>query len=117
MPKDASAQREHKLCWQDLVNLLSRKVPAGKITTYAEVSMWAYGRPDRNNPVNAMLRGAANHGYKSLTNRVIKSNGELATLPGGNATQRQQLNEEGVMGQNDIKVGFKVLSPVLFLGK
>lgn len=89
--------------WQTLVEKLDKAVPPGSVTTYAEVSKWAYpGVPHRNQPVNSLLRGAANHGYATLTNRVVGSSGELADLPGGGRQrQREQLEAEGVSFLND----------------
>jgi alkylated DNA nucleotide flippase Atl1 len=82
--------------WSDLVDVLTTKVPAGSVTTYAEVSTWAYGKPNRNQPVRSLLRGAANHGHLILTNRVVAVSGNLADLPEGREQQQVQLKMEGV---------------------
>lgn len=77
--------------WKDLVNVLERQVSAGSVTTYSEVSRWAYGKPNRNQPVRTLLVGTRNHGYQILTNRVVGADGKLADLPDGSGQQRQQL--------------------------
>lgn len=84
------------MSWQDLVVLLARHVPEGSLTTYAAVSVWAYGNPSMNQPVRSMLRGAVNHGFQTLTNRVVAADGRLADLPEGAGQQRVQLESEGV---------------------
>ena len=42
--------------------VLGRRVTAGSVTTYAQVSLWGYGVHNYNQPVRSLLRGAANHG-------------------------------------------------------
>jgi alkylated DNA nucleotide flippase Atl1 len=69
--------------WKQLVDVLERRVPAGSVTTYAQVSLWGYGISNRNQPVRSLLRGAGNHGYQRLTNRVVGVDGKLADLPEG----------------------------------
>ena len=44
--------------WKQLVNTLDRLVPAGSVTTYAEVSQRGYGKPSLNQPVHSLLLGA-----------------------------------------------------------
>ena len=92
----SSTRQQAKITWQQLVVLLAQAVPAGAITTYAEVSDWAYGRRNLNQPVGALLRGAANHGFTELTNRVVGTDGTFASLPEGTAQQEAQLRAEGV---------------------
>lgn len=82
--------------WRQLVKVLSDKVPSGRVTTYAQVSNWAYGVPNRNQPVGSMLVGARNHGHAKLTNRVVGTDGTLAETPDGHEQQRQQLVGEGI---------------------
>ena len=84
------------MTWQELVVVLARAVPAGSITTYAEVSQWGYGKRNLNQPVRSLLHGAANSGFSALTNRVVGTDGRLAALPGGNMTQQTQLAAEGI---------------------
>jgi|SRR5215210_508463 len=100
------------MTWQQLVNVLERCVPTGSVTTYAEVSLWGYGVSNMNQPVRSLLRGARNHDYQRLTNRVVKVNGELADLPEGPDQQRQQLLTEGVPLTADGRVDFDQISPV-----
>ncbi|CAA9466243.1 MAG: hypothetical protein AVDCRST_MAG28-4114 [uncultured Rubrobacteraceae bacterium] len=98
--------------WKQLVEVLERLVPAGSVTTYAQVSLWGYGVPNYNQPVRSLLAGARNNGYLQLTNRVIKSNGELAELPDGQDQQRHQLLAEGVPFVADGRVDLGRVSPV-----
>lgn len=80
----------------DLIAILEQRVPPGSVTTYAMVSLWAYGVPTRNKPVRAMLMGARNAGRIELTNRVVRSDGSFANSPDGADQQRMQLQNEGV---------------------
>jgi alkylated DNA nucleotide flippase Atl1 len=98
--------------WSDLVAVLKANVPSGRVTTYAEVSNWAYGKPNRNQPVRSLLRGAANHGYLALTNRVVAVSGSLADLPQGREQQLEQLKTEGVPLTSAGAVDFSRITPV-----
>jgi alkylated DNA nucleotide flippase Atl1 len=98
--------------WEQLVEILERRVPAGSVTTYAQVSLWGYGVSNRNQPVRSLLRGAVNHGHQRLTNRVVRVDGELADLPEGSDQQKQQLLAEGVPFTADGRVDFGRISPV-----
>ena len=98
--------------WRDLVELLERQVPSGRVTTYAEVSSWGYGTPERNQPVRSLLVGARNHGFQELTNRVVRVNGELSDLPAGPGQQRAQLESEGVALTEDGRVDLDRNPPV-----
>ena len=97
--------------WKQLVTTLERRVPAGSVTTYAQVSMWGYGVPNYNQPVRSLLRGAANHGHQRLTNRVVGTHGGLADLPEGPGQQRHQLLREGVPFTADGRVDLSKISP------
>lgn len=101
--------------WTDLVEILGTHVPAGRVTTYGDVSQWAYGRPDRNQPVRSLLLGAANHGHVVLTNRVVTATGDLADLPEGRAQQLDQLRSEGVAFTPNGKVDFSLMPPVSWI--
>jgi alkylated DNA nucleotide flippase Atl1 len=96
--------------WSDLVDVLTTKVPAGSVTTYAEVSSWAYGKPNMNQPVRSLLRGAANHGHLTLTNRVVAVSGKLADLPEGRVQQEAQLKMEGIPFTTFGSVDFSMIS-------
>ena len=97
--------------WEQLVEILERRVPAGSVTTYAQVSLWGYGVSNKNRPVGALLRGARNNGHQPLTNRVVGTNGELADLPDGPDQQKRQLLAEGVPFAPDGRVDFGRISP------
>ena len=98
--------------WKQLVMVLGRRVPAGSVTTYAQVSLWGYGVHNYNQPVRSLLRGAANHGHQRLTNRVVRTDGQLADLPEGSDQQRQQLLGEDIPFTIDGRVAFDRISPV-----
>lgn len=98
--------------WKQLVTTLGRRVPEGKVTTYAHVSEWGYGAPNKNQPVRSLLHGAVNHDYQLLTNRVVRTDCRLADLPEGSDQQRRQLLAEGVPFTADGRVDFDRISPV-----
>jgi alkylated DNA nucleotide flippase Atl1 len=98
--------------WKQLVTVLGHRVPAGRVTTYAQVSLWGYGIHNNNQPVRSLLRGAANHGHQRLTNRVVRTDGRLADLPEGSDQQRRQLLGEGIPFTTDGRVDFDRISPV-----
>jgi alkylated DNA nucleotide flippase Atl1 len=98
--------------WEQLVETLAHHVPAGSVTTYAQVSLWGYGVPNLNQPVRSLLRGAANHGHQRLANRVVGVDGKLADLPEGSDQHRQQLLAEGVPFTANGRVDFGRISPV-----
>ena len=99
--------------WQQLVDILTAHIPAGSITTYAEVSNWAYGVPNRNQPVRSLLVGARNNGHGVLTNRVVGVDGALADLPDGANQQRDQLVAEGVPFTDAGSVDLTAIAPVV----
>ncbi|GFO58179.1 hypothetical protein GMST_05040 [Geomonas silvestris] len=103
--------------WKDLVGVLQRQVPSGSVTTYSEVSMWAYGVPNRNQPVRSLLVGARNHGYKMLTNRVVGADGKFAELPDGTDQQRNQLLNEGISFDEKGRVDLAVSPPVILTNR
>jgi alkylated DNA nucleotide flippase Atl1 len=100
------------MTWEDLVEELRRALPRGSVTTYAEISDWAYGSRNKNQPVRSLLRGAANHGNVELTNRVVRENGDFADLPEGKEQQRNQLRNESVPLTRGGKVDFSRIRPV-----
>ncbi len=97
--------------WKQLVTTLGHRVPAGSVTTYAQVSLWGYGVHNYNQPVRSLLRGAANHGHQRLTNRVVGTEGRLADLPEGPDQQRRQLLDENVPFTADGRVDFDRINP------
>lgn len=98
--------------WKQLVRVLGDRVPAGRMTTYAEVSAWGYGVSNYNQPVHSLLRGAANYGHQRLTERVVGIEGRVVDLPEGTYQQRRQLLEESVPFTPDGRVDFGRTSPV-----
>src|SRR5215210_6863107 len=98
--------------WKQLVTVLGHRVPAGSVTTHAQVSLWGYGVHNHNQPVRSLLRGAANHGHQRLTNRVARTDRRLADLPEGSDQQRRQLLGEGIPFTTDGRVDFGRISPV-----
>jgi alkylated DNA nucleotide flippase Atl1 len=98
--------------WKQLVTTLGRSVPEGSVTTYAHVSRWGYGVPNKNQPVRSLLHGAGNHSHQRLTNRVVGTDGRLADLPEGSDQQRRRLLAEGVPFTADGRVDFDRISPV-----
>ncbi len=74
---------------RQLVDAPERCVPSGSVTAYAEVSLWGYGVPNMDQQVRSLLRGARDHNYRRLKNRVVKASGELADLLEGPDQQRQ----------------------------
>jgi alkylated DNA nucleotide flippase Atl1 len=100
------------MTWRQLVNALERYVPADSVTTYAEVSLWGYGVPNMDQPVRSLLRGARDHDYQRLTNRVVKADGELADLLEAPDQQRRRLLTEGVPLTADSRMDFDQTSPI-----
>lgn len=80
--------------WEQMLLKLQSDVPAGHVTTYKEVALWAFGKPTGTQAVVAMLKGAVNSdsANSQFTNRVISESGKLAN-PNG---QSAQLFNEGV---------------------
>lgn len=80
--------------YADILNKLSVEVPSGKVTTYKELSMWAYEHPKGTQAIVSMLKAAVNDDSVNaiLTNRVVPESGRLAD-PNGQITQ---LSNEGV---------------------
>ena len=99
--------------WQQLVDVLTTNVPAGSITTYAEVSNWAYGVPNRNHPVRSMLVGARNNGHAVLTNRVVSVDGTFVDQPDGTNQQRDQLVEENIPFNHAGNIDLGAIAPTV----
>lgn len=80
--------------YEDVLTKLSAEVPAGKVTTYKELSLWAYGHPTGTQAIVSMLKAAVNENPENaiITNRVIPESGRLAD-PNG---QLAQLSKEGI---------------------
>ena len=80
--------------YADILTKLNAEVPAGKVTTYKELSLWAYEHPNGTQAVVSMLNAAVNESSENalLTNRVVPESGRLAD-PNGQITQ---LSKDGV---------------------
>jgi len=80
--------------YADVLTKLSAEVPAGKVTTYKELSLWAYQHPTGTQAIVSMLKAAVSENSVNaiLTNRVVPESGCLAD-PNGQVTQ---LSKEGV---------------------
>lgn len=96
--------------WEDLLEILKCHVGPGKVTTYADLSVWAYGRPDRNSPIVSMLTAAAKRGYFELTNRVVSNDGGCGAAD-KMYDQSAQLRLEGVPFTGD-RVDLEKCPPV-----
>jgi len=84
----------HELDYKQLLGLLVDKVPKGTITTYGELSHWAYGDSGRAPAIVAMLNGAvrSNGANAIYTNRVVSKTGKIVGVNG----QLEQLKSEGI---------------------
>jgi alkylated DNA nucleotide flippase Atl1 len=97
--------------WQELLKVLREYVPADKVTTYGNLSEKIYGHRGGAQAIVAMLQGAvaANYENRILTNRVVRSNGQIPNVNG----QLQQLQGEGIPMQNG-RIDFHKCPPVHF---
>ena len=99
--------------WKDLVEILEGAVPAGSITTYAEVSRWAYGNTYFDRPIRSMINCARKNGFLTVTNRVVCFDGKLAVMYNGADQQRQQLLIEGLPFTEDGRVDLEKVVPIV----
>ena len=99
-----------RIKWEDLLEILKCHVGPGKVTTYADLSVWAYGRPDRSFFIVAMLKAAAKRGYFELTNRVVSNDGGCGAAD-KMYDQSAQLRLEGVPFTGD-RVDLEKCPPV-----
>jgi alkylated DNA nucleotide flippase Atl1 len=104
------------MSWEDLVAILEQEVPAGRITTFFELSLCVYGRIGKYSAVRAMLAAARKHGFQELTNRVVTVDGKLAVMPDGSDLQHQQLLSEGIIFTNDGRVDMHKVRHVYLRG-
>lgn len=81
--------------YQKLLGLLVDKVPKGTITTYGDLSHWAYGDSGKALAIVAMLNGAvaSNAANAIYTNRVVSKSGKIVDVNG----QLEQLKREGIV--------------------
>ncbi len=78
----------------DILSLLMDRVPAGSLTTYGDLSAWAFGNTGSAQAIVAMLNAAvnANAANAVYTNRVVKKDGTIVDVNG----QLNQLRGEGI---------------------
>jgi len=96
-PKNISTKAE-LMDWRELLNKIKTEVPEGRIITYKELALWAFGKPTGTQAIVAMLKAAVNDNSKNAiyTNRVVPESGNLSD-PNG---QISQLITEGVPVSN-----------------
>jgi len=84
--------------WRELLNKVKTEVPEGRIITYKELALWAFGKPTGTQAIVAMLKAAVNDNSNNAiyTNRVVPESGNLSD-PNG---QISQLIAEGVSINN-----------------
>jgi hypothetical protein len=61
--------------WPQLLDILQRRVGAGRVTTYGACSEWAFGHRRGGQAIRAMLETAARRGNQLWTNRVVSDDG------------------------------------------
>lgn len=83
-----------KKTFTDKVRDVVRKIPRGKVLTYAEVARRA-GSPRASQAVGNVLHG--NHDPKIPCHRVIRSDGKLGGYNRGASNKRKLLREEGYL--------------------
>jgi hypothetical protein len=100
------------MAWKQLVTTLEHRVPAGSITTHAQVSLCECGVHTSYQPVRSLPRGVANHGHQRPTNHGVGTEGRFRNFPEGLDQQRRQVLDEGVPFTPDGRVDFGRLSLV-----
>ena len=102
--------------WRELLNLLERYVPAGRVTTFANLAQRLHGNPSTMLPINASLRKCTLEGYDEITCRVVHHDGTLVPdRPAGDRIQREVLENEGVpliITDKEVRVDFEQCPPV-----
>ena len=81
--------------WESLLTKLKSEVETGEVTTYKELSLWAFEKPFGTQAVVAMLKAAVNADSSNAiyTNRVVPESGKIADVNG----QGNQLKNEGIV--------------------
>jgi alkylated DNA nucleotide flippase Atl1 len=84
---------------EDLLSHLIETVGYGKLTTYGDLSTWAYGNSNRGPAIVSMLNGiVAREASNSIyTNRVVGKTGKVVDVN----SQHAQLSSEGHSIQDD----------------
>ncbi len=95
----------------ELLRHLVRHVPAGTVTTYGELSTWAFGNAGASQAIVAMLNAAVRvrQSHAEYTNRVVRKDGGVVDVNG----QLDQLLREGIRISNG-KVDMKRTTVVRF---
>ncbi len=69
---------------EELLRCLQQHVEHGEITTYRNLSVWAYGHRLGTQSISAMLKAAVRRGpnNSTWTNRVVGHNGSIQNVNG-----------------------------------
>ena len=100
-PPVAIVQGRQRVTWQELLEILQKRVGMGQITTYGECSQWAFGSRKGGQSIRSMLEAAASRGYQIWTNRVVSGEG-LCGAADAAYGQSAQLRAEGVPFAGDV---------------
>ena len=88
-------QRRTKVNHIQLLAILRAHVGPGRVTTYRQCSLWAFGHVNGGSAVRSMLEANAQQGHFELTNRVVAIDGSCGAAD-QNYGQSAQLRAEGV---------------------
>jgi alkylated DNA nucleotide flippase Atl1 len=92
---------------------LQSHVGVGRVTTYANCSIWAFGHAGAGPAIVAMLEAAASRGNQLWTNRVVQDSGGGAAEPEANYGQRAQLVAVGVPFSANGSVDLQQCPPIV----
>lgn len=92
---------DHKRNFRDNIENLMIQLPRGSVTTYGDLAVMA-GSPR----AARIVGGIAHYGAEELPwHRLVNSQGGLAIgFPGGQAVQRQLLENEGIACTSDFRI-------------
>ncbi len=92
---DVVQQRRANVNHIQLLAILRAHVGPGRVTTYRQCSLWAFGHVNGGSAVRSMLEANAQQGHFELTNRVVAIDGSCGAAD-QNYGQSAQLRCEGV---------------------
>ena len=92
---DVVQQRRANVNHIQLLAILRAHVGPGRVTTYRQCSLWAFGHVNGGSAVRSMLEANAKQGHFELTNRVVAIDGSCGAAD-QNYGQSAQLRAEGV---------------------